>query len=235
MIVHSLLRRRDPGSPNHPDRRQCTAENIHRDWRDDPFVSASCAVQASKLLLTDHRRKITIAELKALFQEQPKEVIKVDSLPSDILTMIFEELEPDTDTIHGLRLVCRRFEQVIWPVFAKSFNKRIFHPTTQSLENLLAFSSCLDAQKYLRKLNISTITLEDADARKPPIDVVRAIEESRSVQPRHQHASRVRRDEIADHLQQPTPSDVDLVRALVTALSRLKSLTHICVRDGSEV
>jgi len=88
----------------------------------------------------------------------------LQKLPAELLSAIFDLLAPTSADVHAVRLACRAFESAAWPAFARTFDHKVFHIMSASLDALLALARHEEARSYIRELNLSTVGLRDDDS-----------------------------------------------------------------------
>ena len=158
-------------------------------------------------------------------------------LPAETLTRICDQLTA-AEHISTARLICSEFEKAAWPSFARSFNHRLFHPTKCSLDNLKALSRVDSMKPYFTILHISTVTLREGGEAKLNAWVEKRLQrapQSCGVF----HAAHCLRNAVREYvfmtMTEKSIAEIELIKALESALEKLSNLEKIVVVDGREM
>lgn len=140
----------------------------------------------------------------------------MDRMPQELLATVFNFL-PDSSSIHAVRLTCRAFTLAAIPVFATSFNHRVFHCTKRSILNLQDLSRST-LVPYITQLQFSTIGIGPVPLSSLSlelfINLMQQHQDERLFSASHAHGS-------------------DMLQALASSLCGLKALAKLIVIDGS--
>ncbi|TKA30125.1 hypothetical protein B0A50_02844 [Salinomyces thailandicus] len=155
-------------------------------------------------------------------------------LPVELIAEIFTHLVKRSIDVNNVRLVCTMFRAAAVPVFAQTFNHRVFHLHTPSIESLLKLATDPKMARHIEQLNFSTVSFTYLD---------------HSLMSRYEWASNVptRREagfkrEVVEWYYEPLAKLNDdrtnayTLRAdLAAALRKLPKLTRIVIVDGHQL